>query len=114
MSVVLALACIASAEVIYTNDFGTVQQFESLIWTSEAGAGTGALDREGPLSGPNPPGDLDGDGAYESVVEDTGFGSSRGTVHLFAPLYSLDSHKFVLGNFLATALILACFLLPSN
>ena len=85
-----------SAEVIYSNDFGTQEQFDSMVWENVTG-GSLAVIREGTMSGPNPPGDLDGDGLYESLAEATSYGRSRGSVHLYAPLYHTMSSIVVSG-----------------
>ena len=88
----------ALAEVVYSSDFGTQEQFDSLQWENVSG-GSLAVVREGTQSGPNPPGDLDGDGLYESVAEATGYGRSRGSIHLFAPLYHTMSNITIFGYY---------------
>lgn len=96
----LVLLCSGSfGDIIYTNDFGTVDQFNAMIWTSLYGAGTSQLQREGLGSGPNPPGDLDGDSYYQSVVQNAGgsWGVSAGTKCIYAPLFKTMTNITVSG-----------------
>ncbi|MBN1436492.1 MAG: hypothetical protein JW936_05420 [Sedimentisphaerales bacterium] len=103
LSVLVFLGGAVSAEVLYSNDFGTTQQFNAFEWESVSGDGTAALVRDGALSGPNPPGDLDSDGLYESVTEDTSDGIARGAIHVFAPFFHTMNNISVSGYGLGDA-----------
>ena len=82
------MASFADAEVLYTNDFGTEGQLNSFTWVLDFGQGPAGLHLYGPGTGVM---DLDGDGLYEMVVQDSldgGWGGSTGTLTVYAPLYS--------------------------
>jgi len=73
--------------VLYTNDFGTQEQFDGVSWQTLAGGPSLVLD-----SGNTYGGDMDGDGLFNSVRQDVGFGRSRGVIKLSAPIFKQMSN----------------------
>jgi len=90
LAVVLAAGGAAQADendvVLYTNDFGTQAQLDAVSWSTNSGSPN--LTLEAGAAG----GDLDGDGLFNAVKQDTVWGSSSGYVTIHAPIYKLLSN----------------------
>lgn len=90
--VLVLLSGVTKAETLYTNDFGTTEQFDGLIWTGDpdllslirGGAGSGQAD-------------LDGDTLTESVIMNGASANASGVKVIYAPPFQTMSNISMTG-----------------